>query len=126
MSKWMKELTKTKSQIGWIVTALDSITKNTIMAGFIKAGIVNPANPPELLKSVVVNMSSCFLIPHLIPQCITTIGEELLSCSWPRLDYYLLLLGILTSFIKTGVQPATNNVICGYVVLICIWKQLQH
>ena len=36
-------------QIGWIVTALDSITKNTITAGFIKTGIVNPANPPELL-----------------------------------------------------------------------------
>ena len=58
----MKELTKTKNirgpQIGWIVTDLDSITKNTIMAGFIKAGIVNPANPPELLKSVV---AKCFL-----------------------------------------------------------------
>ena len=77
----MKELTKTKNirgpQIGWIVTALDSITKNTIMV--VKAGIVNPANPPELLKSVVVNMSSCFLIPHLKPR-------------WGHTGYWLLQL----------------------------------
>ena len=125
----MKELTKTKNirgpQIGWIVTALDSIMKNTITAGFIKAGIVNPANPLVLLKSVVVNMSSCFNTAPHTSVYYNDWRRELLSCSWPHLDYYLLLLGILTSFIKT-VQPATNNVICGYVVLICIWKQLQH
>ena len=229
MSKWMKELTKTKNirgpQIEWIVTALDSITKNSITAGFIKAGIVNPVNPPELLFEysneedddfirvttptgkckkqlddivppvknpklelpTVVEVKSfptpnasantlltesdlsyvfkfmcnrepirfrgCFPLdlacPPEVRSCehefmflntaphtsvgshwllaVTTIGEgNSLVVVDPRLDCItsttkaalrFAFSNFDISFIKTGVQPATNNVICGYVVL---------
>ena len=45
------------------------------MAGFIKAGIVNPAKSPELLKSVFPNTAPHTSVGSHWLLAITTIGE---------------------------------------------------